>query len=178
MKMPTDAKPHIAQLAQAIDANDYAASMAAGVSLVSYLIDLAQRSVAALEKIAGAQDLEARVRRVELVAHKPIDLEPAIIEILAKRAGPKTTIVHPDDAAVEEFAAAMKAKLAKKREEGRGGWHDPAACDVNDLGRELIKHLPKGDAVDVANFAMMLFHREGGVAALKRAVLEWPDQHA
>jgi hypothetical protein len=76
---------------------------------------------------------------------------------------------HPDDAAVDRFAAAMKAKLAKKREEGRGGWNDPAQCSVEDLARMLVEHLPKGDPVDVANFAMMLFCREGGAEALKAA---------
>ncbi len=35
---------------------------------------------------------------------------------------------HPDDAAVNDFAAAMKAKLASKRAQGRGGWDDKATC--------------------------------------------------
>jgi hypothetical protein len=76
---------------------------------------------------------------------------------------------HPDDAAVDRFAAAMKAKLAKKREEGRGGWDDPAQCKVEDLARMLVDHLPKGDPVDVANFCMMLFCRDGGDEAFKAA---------
>lgn len=81
-------------------------------------------------------------------------------------------MTHSDDLAVDQFAAAMKAKLARKRVEGYGGWE---TCDARHLGRELIKHLPKGDPVDVANFAMMLFHREGGYLALQQAVLEWPE---
>ncbi|HET6969825.1 MAG TPA: hypothetical protein VFH92_01760 [Phenylobacterium sp.] len=77
-----------------------------------------------------------------------------------------------DDLAVDSFAAYMKDKLARKRDQGYGGW---TTCDVDHLARELIKHLPKGDPVDIANFAMMLFTREGGSEALKRAVLAWPE---
>lgn len=60
---------------------------------------------------------------------------------------------HPDDAAVDAFAATMKAKLAKKRAEGRGGWQ---MCSAGDLSRLLREHVEKGDPVDVANLAMML----------------------
>lgn len=69
---------------------------------------------------------------------------------------------HPDDKAVDEFAAAMKAKLREKREQGRGGWDDPGQCEPRTLARMLLDHLHKGDPVDVANFAMMLWHRNGG----------------
>jgi hypothetical protein len=66
---------------------------------------------------------------------------------------------HRDDVAVDRFAAAMKAKLAKKRAEGRGGWNDPIeGMDVR-LSGMLRKHVDKGDPVDVANFAMMLHQR-------------------
>jgi len=60
---------------------------------------------------------------------------------------------HPDDAAVDAFAAAMKAKLAKKRAEGRGGWE---TCSAERLSEMLRDHVNKGDPVDVANLAMML----------------------
>lgn len=33
---------------------------------------------------------------------------------------------HPDDAAVDRFAAAIKEKLAQARAKGRGGWDNPA----------------------------------------------------
>ena len=64
---------------------------------------------------------------------------------------------HPDDEAVDRFAAAMKAKLSKKREEGRSGWQAASAYFLNQL---LHEHLSKGDPVDIANFAMML-HQNG-----------------
>jgi len=68
---------------------------------------------------------------------------------------------HPDDAAVDRFAAAMKAKLAEKRAEGRGGWDDPAQCSTGFLARLLREHVEKGDPLDVGNFAMMLWNRGG-----------------
>lgn len=66
---------------------------------------------------------------------------------------------HPDDIAVDRFAAAMKAKLAKKRAEGYGGWDDPNVCTVAGLSRLLAAHMVKGDPVDVGNFAMMIHQR-------------------
>jgi hypothetical protein len=66
---------------------------------------------------------------------------------------------HPDDVAVDAFAAAMKAKLAAKRAQGYGGWSDPAQCRVEFLSRKLRQHMVKGDPVDVGNFAMMLHQR-------------------
>lgn len=73
---------------------------------------------------------------------------------------------HSDDVAVDRFAAAMKAKLAKKREQGYSGWDEPDECTVDSLARMLVEHLPKGDTVDIANFAMMLWNRLGGDRAL------------
>lgn len=64
---------------------------------------------------------------------------------------------HPDDAAVDRFAATMKAKLNKKRREGRGGWQSMTAEQLSPL---LHEHVRKGDPVDVANLAMML-HQNG-----------------
>ncbi len=53
----------------------------------------------------------------------------------------------------------MKAKLAKKRAEGRGGWDDPEQCSAAYLSYLLIQHCFKGDPLDVGNFAMMLHQR-------------------
>lgn len=65
---------------------------------------------------------------------------------------------HPDDIAVDRFAIAMKAKLTKKREEGRAGWDGPT-CSAEILSQLLREHVEKGDPVDVANLAMMLQQR-------------------
>jgi hypothetical protein len=69
---------------------------------------------------------------------------------------------HPDDIAVDRFAAAMKAKLAEKRAQGYGGWDDPEDCTIGWLSELLRKHVDKGDPVDVGNFAMMI-HQRGGI---------------
>jgi predicted RNA-binding Zn-ribbon protein involved in translation (DUF1610 family) len=53
----------------------------------------------------------------------------------------------------------MKKKLAKKREEGRGGWSNKEDCPKDRLIKMLSDHLDKGDPIDVANFAMMLWVR-------------------
>ena len=63
---------------------------------------------------------------------------------------------HPDDIAVERFAAVMKAKLAKSRDNGRSGWDDREQCPTGYLSDLLHDHVGKGDPVDVANLAMML----------------------
>lgn len=66
-----------------------------------------------------------------------------------------------DNLMVDELAKAMKIKLAKKREEeGYGGWHD---ADFDRLANLLVGHIAKGDPVDVANFAGMLYVLTGAV---------------
>lgn len=69
---------------------------------------------------------------------------------------------HPDDAAVDRFAAAMKSKLAKSREKGRHGWQAASAAHLSSL---LYRHMYKADPLDVANLAMML-HQNGQVIEL------------
>jgi hypothetical protein len=72
-------------------------------------------------------------------------------------AAPQEPAQHPDDIAVDEFAAAMKAKMAEARAKGRSGWQD---CAPADLSRMLREHIEKGDPRDVANFCMMLWQHE------------------
>ena len=64
-----------------------------------------------------------------------------------------------DGVSLALFKAEMESKLKEKREEGRGGWHDPEQCEEADLENMLIAHVHKQDWVDVANFCMMLWHR-------------------
>ena len=70
---------------------------------------------------------------------------------------------HPDDAAVDALAAHMKAKLAKQRAKGYGGWDDPG-CSQQRLSDMLRDHVAKGDPVDVANFCAFLVARGEGIA--------------
>lgn len=70
---------------------------------------------------------------------------------------------HPDDAAVDALSAAMKAKLAKQRAKGYGGWDTD--CTQQRLSDMLRNHIDKGDPVDVANFCAFLFARGEGISA-------------
>ncbi|AMP04301.1 hypothetical protein [Collimonas pratensis] len=74
-----------------------------------------------------------------------------------------------DDHAVDLFCKAMKDKLHVKRQQGFGGWHDISQCSGERLAELLLGAVAKGDPVDVANFAMMLFCRHEDHHALKAA---------
>ena len=75
---------------------------------------------------------------------------------------------HSDDAAVDSFAEAMRRKMEDSREKGRSGWDSPFQCSPYRLAEMLIDHIPKGDPVDVGNFAMMLFNRPDARGILPR----------
>jgi len=79
--------------------------------------------------------------------------------LAARRAQPAPSPdAHPDDEAVDRFAARMKAKLKWEREvRGRSGW---STMSADALSRLLYEHLPKGDPVDIANLSMMLSENE------------------
>lgn len=65
-----------------------------------------------------------------------------------------------DSLGVRRFTRRMLEKLADKRAEGYCGWNEPGECSVDRLKEMLSEHLPKGDMVDVANFAMMIWNRQ------------------
>lgn len=81
---------------------------------------------------------------------------------------PMGTVVHPDDLAVDALAAAMKAKLARQRAKGYGGWDTD--CTQQRLSDLLRGHVDKGDPVDVANFCAFLVSRGEGIAAAQQDV--------
>lgn len=64
-----------------------------------------------------------------------------------------------DAIGVARFSLAMSNKLDAKRAEGRGGWNNPEECSVESLCVMLADHVKKGDMVDIANFAMMIWNR-------------------
>ncbi len=102
-----------------------------------------------IRALEPATPQDARELEVEGFGRLPV-LDPAT---------PQEGAPHPDDIAVDRFAAAMKAKLAKKRAEGYGGWEDKEDCPVQRLSGLLRNHVEKGDPVDVGNLAMMLHQR-------------------
>lgn len=62
--------------------------------------------------------------------------------------------------AVDEFAAAMKAKLAEKAREGWTGWDDLRAKDgiyTAMLAQGAAIKYAEGQEIDIANLAMMLW---------------------
>lgn len=73
--------------------------------------------------------------------------------------------VHPDDAAVDRFAAALKGKLAEARQKGRGGWEDKEQVSGEELSDMLVAHTAKGDPRDVAAFCMFLHQRGEAIQA-------------
>jgi hypothetical protein len=77
-----------------------------------------------------------------------------------------------EEAMVDALAVAMKAKLARAREKGRGGWDDPADCSVMHLWDCLHEHSFKGnlDFVDVANIAGMVWWRVENVPGDREAL--------
>lgn len=66
---------------------------------------------------------------------------------------------HPDDEAVDRFAAAMHARMTECRLAGKAGWDDPEICPISRLERMATQALCGKRWVDVANFAMMLWAR-------------------
>ncbi|MCR4331889.1 MAG: hypothetical protein NUV34_04180 [Sulfuricaulis sp.] len=65
-----------------------------------------------------------------------------------------------DDNGVGRFAFTMQKKLEEKRAQGRNGWNRPAECSIERLQKLLLKATLKGDPVDIANFAMMIWNRQ------------------
>lgn len=113
-------------------------------------------NIIALDLLANelGVDLAAAVVRKFNATSEKYRLETRLDPSAGEEAG-----VHPDDLAVDRFAVAMKAKLAKKRAEGRGGWDDREQCTGAFLSQLLVEHVEKGDPLDVGNLAMMLHQR-------------------
>lgn len=65
-----------------------------------------------------------------------------------------------DTVGVIRFTQEMENKMGIKRAQGRGGWNNPAYCSIEHLQALLRSHVEKGDPVDVANFAMMIWNRQ------------------
>lgn len=82
-----------------------------------------------------------------------------------------------DDLVVDQLAAALKQKLAKSRAKGRGGWQDKEKCPPGRLQEMMAHHIGKGDPLDVAAFAMMLWHRGEDTRSAYGSVQTLPRFH-
>ena len=65
-----------------------------------------------------------------------------------------------DENGIGRFSYMMLRKLEAKRAQGRSGWNRPSECLIADLREWLREHVDKGDPVDIANYAMMIWNRE------------------
>ncbi|MGE8366020.1 hypothetical protein [Cupriavidus sp.] len=96
-----------------------------------------------------------------LAARLPTETVDAVMHLAStssKRIAP-TPPVHADDIAVDQLATAMKAKLAACRAKGKHGWDNPLECSIERLANLLAEAVVKGDPVDIANYAAMLYAR-------------------
>ena len=62
-----------------------------------------------------------------------------------------------------------KRKLAKQRAKGFSGWEE---CSNRELAERLVRHVIKGDPVDIANFAMFLLENRGAPRDVKAELRE------
>lgn len=74
-----------------------------------------------------------------------------------------------DDYCVEQFAVAMKRKLADSRAKGRSGWK---TCKADHLSHMLREHCDKGDPRDVANFCMFLWAKGSSISKVPQATFD------
>lgn len=76
-----------------------------------------------------------------------------------------------DNDVVDQFAIALKKKMAKSRAKGRSGWNDPTLCSNQFLADMFLKHLNKSNAgnyEDLAVLLMMLWYRDAEPAYICR----------
>lgn len=59
---------------------------------------------------------------------------------------------------IDAFSAELRTKLHRKSDEGMGGW-DSEEWSVQDIISALLRHVAKGDPVDVAAFAVFWWNR-------------------
>lgn len=141
-------------------AGGLAAEIRAAIEAINRRTGYLGPSVHQLERWAAeAERLEAsRLHKPEVPRHRvanpiPQDHEPGRA-VEAEH--------HPDNQAVDRFAAAMKDKLAHARANGRSGWQH---LSPEELSRMLREHVEKGDPRDVANFCAFLWNLGHGIHA-------------
>ncbi|WP_420994086.1 hypothetical protein ACKI2N_001830 [Cupriavidus sp. 30B13] len=128
------------------------------------LVSAGRSWLAALNMRRTHHDLKGDLQIQERNAAQ--DVEDALHVVIAHKEQQ-----HLDDIAVDGTAEAMKQRLAEKRAEGRGGWHDPEESTVEYIAALLVGAVVKGKPIDVANFAMMLHQRGAAPHVLTQALI-------
>lgn len=132
------------------------AQQAQGVAAGMVLVPL--RMTQAMRDVAGGEDWqwEDLLAAAEAITEEEYDQLAAAPQ--AAPAPQAETDQHPDNKAVDRFAARMKWKLGQKRRQGRSGWQD-RAWTPEMISQALREHVNKGDPLDVANYCMFLAAR-------------------
>lgn len=115
------------------------------------------------ERVQFSHNVAHWVSTHPLLAWVPTHELPNIEEVEAAAFNPY--VGHFDEDAVLSFGAAMSNAMASARNRGKSGWESPATCSTNKLRALLFRSLARGELVDVANYAMMLWARneQGGI---------------
>ena len=110
------------------------------------------------DDFSSVSEDEDRLTEISTAAIKAVNRVRSVSDIRSREVMPAKTVgvLHPDDAAVDAFAAVMKDRMSLQRARGRKGWGDPAACPVDRLENMLLENFLNGDFVDVGNLAMMI----------------------
>jgi len=142
-----------------------AANIRAGIDLDDYRVDLWAIRAALDSQPAAAPGIDLAALAAKITDHlceQDYDIggrDELLQNVREAIDASPNGEVHPDDLAVDAFAAAMKAKLADARAKGRGGWNGDQPGMHQRLSDMLRAHVEKGDPRDVANFCMFLHQR-------------------
>lgn len=111
------------------------------------------------DKIITVGDANKQLHNANLMLADELRLVKAE---LAETRKPKMIEEHFDDWALDQFLVQLRAKLKRKREEGRAGWVDCQLPVLHDLLIEEVESLNVAnmDMVDVANYAAFCWVRD------------------
>ena len=85
-----------------------------------------------------------------------LSLQPQVVQAVLTGADGKVVVSHPDDAAIDMYATALKARLRAERESGAGGWE---TGDLTFMKDALRSNADSSDWLDVGNYAAFLWNR-------------------
>jgi hypothetical protein len=114
---------------------------------------------ASVARIAEFSDEESLVQLRDLLLELlPLDYKAYDEAEIADPNGPLADDMRALGELVHRFAAAMRHKLYEKAAEGYTGWNNPENIEM--IQQKLLANAERGDWVDVANLAAMLWNQE------------------